>query len=98
MNILDFQLNDWITISVIIAQAGVMYYRLKKVEQRTDCLNNLIIEFAVYKNSLEYHRIEVEKNNTRIESVLEKLDDRLSGIEAHAFEALIKNRNTRGPL
>jgi len=90
MNIFDIALNDLITITIIIAQAGILYYRLKRVENRAEKFNDLIIEFAVHKNTLEHHRIEAEKNNNRIELILEKMDDRLSGIEAHAFEALMR--------
>ncbi len=90
MNIFDIAFNDWITISVIIAQAGVMYYRLKKVEQRTDCLNDLITEFAVYKNSLENYRHDAEKQSSRTEIILQRLDSRLSSIETHALKALIQ--------
>lgn len=97
MTIFDIALNDWMTIVIIVAQAGILYYRLKRVEQRAEKFNDLIVEFAVHKNSLEHHRIEVEKNNIRIENVLEKMDDRLSGIEAHAFKALVKNSH-RGDL
>lgn len=90
MNILDIAFNDLITIVIIIAQAGILYYRLKRVESRAEKFNDLIVEFAVHKNTLEHHRIEAEKNNNRIEVVLEKMDDRLSGIEHSAFKALIK--------
>lgn len=82
--------NDWITVFVLIAQAGIVYYRLKKVEQRTEKLNDLIIDFAVQKNSLENHRNEFEKQSVRIESIIQKLDDRVSGIESHAYEAILK--------
>lgn len=94
MNIIDFQLDDWITISLIIAQAGIMYYRLKKVEQRTDCLNNLVIEFAVYKNSLENYRQDTEKQSNRTEIILQRLDSRLSSIETHALKTLIQQNKT----
>lgn len=94
MNILEFQLNDWITICVLIAQAGVMYYRLKKVEQRTDCFNSLVIEFAVYKNALENYRQNFEKQSSRTEVILQRLDSRLSSIETHALKTLIQqNKN-----
>lgn len=91
MNILDIAINDWITISIIIAQAGVMYYRLKKVEQRTDCLNELIVEFAVQKNSLDHHRREAEKQSSRTEIILQRLDNRLSSIETHALKTIIQH-------
>jgi len=89
MNVSDIAFNDLITISIIIAQAGILYYRLKKVEARAEKFNDLIVEFAVHKNTLEHHRIEAEKNSNRIEVTLEKMEGRLSGIEDHAFEAFI---------
>lgn len=91
MLLTEFSLNDVITITVIIAQAGIVYYRLKKVEQMTDRFNDIIIEFAVYKNSLEHHRHEFEKQSSRFETILNKMDKRISGIETHAYQALIKS-------
>ncbi len=91
----DLSYNDWMTLIVLIAQAGILYYRLKKVEQRTEYFHDLVIEFAVTKNSLELHRQEFEKQSARIDTIIQKLDDRVAGIESHAFEALIKNRSRR---
>ncbi len=91
MNYTDFSINDFITIAVLIAQAGILYYRLKKVEQKTDQFNDLIIEFAIQKTTFKHHKIETDRQVVRIENVLQRLDDRLSGIETHAYEALIKN-------
>lgn len=95
MDLSDYSLNEWITIVVLIAQAGIVYYRLKKMEQRTERFNDLVIEFAVYKNSFEHHRQEFDKHSNRIETIVQKLDDRVAGIEAHAYEALAKNRTLR---
>ena len=95
MDLTEFSLNDLITITVIIAQAGIVYYRLKKVEQKTDQFNELVIKLAVYKNSLENYRNEFEKQSIRIENIIQKLDDRVSGIESHAYEALIKSSRMR---
>lgn len=91
MEFSDLNLNNVITIIVLIAQAGIVYYRLKKVEQTTERFNELFVEFAVHKNSLKHHRQEFEKQSLRIENVIQKLDERLSGIEAHAYEAIMKN-------
>ncbi len=90
-----FDLNEWITIILIIAQAGIVYYRLKRVEQKTENFNQLFIEFAVHRNDLENHKQEFEKHTVRIENVIDKIDSRISGIESHAYEALIKNRHKR---
>lgn len=98
MELPHFDLNEWITIILIITQAGVVYYRLKKVEQSTERFNDLLVEFAVYKNDLENHKLEFEKHTVRIENVIDKIDSRISGIESHAYEALIKNRHKRGEL
>lgn len=95
MELPHFNLNEWITIIVIIAQAGIVYYRLKRVEQSTERFNELFIEFAVHKTELEHHKQEFEKHTTRIENVIDKIDNRLSGMESHAYEALIKNRHKR---
>jgi division protein CdvB (Snf7/Vps24/ESCRT-III family) len=91
MELSQFSLNDLITITIIIAQAGIVYYRLKKVEQKTEQFNSLLIEFAVHKTSLKHHKYEFDKQTSRIENVIQRLDDRLSGIEIHAYEALLKN-------
>lgn len=90
-----FNLNEWITVIVIIAQAGIVYYRLKKVEQSTERFNELFIEFAVHKTELEHHKQEFAKHTARIENVIDKIDSRISGIESHAYEALIKNSHRR---
>ena len=90
MNILDLQLNDLITIAVLIAQAGILVYRMKKVEQRTDCLHDLIVEFAVIKNNVENYKEQTEKQISRTEIILQRLDSRLSSIESHALKTLIQ--------
>lgn len=90
MNFNQFSLDDWVTVILIIAQAGVVYYRLKKVEQKTDQFNSLLIEFAVHKNSFKNLKYEFEKQSLRIENIIQRLDDRLLGIEAYAYEAVIK--------
>lgn len=95
MNLLDFSLNDWITIILIIAQAGIVYYRLKKVEEQTEVINNLVVEFAVYKTSLKHHHDEFEKQSIRIDRIVQRLDDRVKNIETHAYQTLIKYRNTQ---
>jgi hypothetical protein len=91
MEILNIALTDWVTIVIIIAQAGVMYYRLKKVEQRTDLFNELMIEFAVHKKTLELHREESEKQSSRTEIILQRLDTRLSSIETQALRTLMQH-------
>lgn len=91
MDFTALSLNDLITITVIIAQAGVVYYRLKKVEQRAEHFNDLIIEFAVHKNLLKYHRNEFEKQSARIERIIQRLEDRLLSIESRAYKTFIKN-------
>ncbi len=88
MNLSEFSLNDWITIIVIIAQGGIVYYRLKKVEQMAEQFNNLLIEFAVHKNSLKHYREQYDKQSNRIEDIVQKLHDRVSHIEVKAIEAL----------
>jgi hypothetical protein len=88
---LNIALTDWVTIVIIIAQAGVMYYRLKKVEQRTDLFNELMIEFAVHKKTLELHREESEKQSSRTEIILQRLDTRLSSIETQALRTLMQH-------
>lgn len=95
MNFLEISLDDWLTIVLIIAQAGIVYYRLKRVEEKAERFNDLIVEFAVHKNSLEHHRNEFEKQSVRVERIIQKLDDRVSGIESHAYEALMKNSQAR---
>lgn len=91
MDLSQFSINDFITITVLIAQAGIVYYRLKRVEEKAEKFNDLVIKFAVHKNSLDHHRSEFEKQSIRIERIIQKLDERVSGIESHAYEALIKN-------
>ena len=91
----SISLNEWITIILLIAQAGVIYYRLKKVEQTTDRFNEIFIEFAVHKNSLQNHINDFEKHAVRVETVIDKLDTRISGIESHAYEALMKDIKRR---
>ena len=88
MNLSEFSLNDWITIIIIVAQAGIVYYRLKKVEQITEQFNDLLIEFAVHKNSLHHYREQYDKQSMRIENIVQKLHDRISNIEVKAIEAL----------
>ena len=88
MEVSQFSLNDWITIIVIIAQAGIVYYRLKKVEQMTEQFHDLLIEFAVHKNSLKHYREQYDKQSMRIENIVQKLHDRVSHIEVKAIEAL----------
>ena len=85
MNLIELSLNDWFTVIVIIAQAGIVYDRLKKVEQKTERFDDLVVELAVCKNSLENHRNEFEKQSVRIEKAVQKLDDRLLGIETRAL-------------
>lgn len=85
MNFSDFVFQDWLTIVVIIAQAGVIYYRLKKVEEATEKIADLITEMAVMKNSLKNHQKDFEKFSHRTDILIQKLDDRVSGIEVHAF-------------
>lgn len=90
MNILDFTFNDGITIFLIIAQAGILYYRLKKVEEQTAVINDLVVEFAVHKTSLKYHRNEFEKQSIRIDKITQRLDDRISHVESCAYHGLLK--------
>ncbi len=90
MDFTQISLNDLITISIIIAQAGIVYYRLKKVEQKTDILNDLLIELAVHKTSLNHYRDQYEKQSSRIEGLVQKLHDRISSVESKAFEAFVK--------
>lgn len=85
MNFTQFSLDDWVTFTLIIAQAGVVYYRLKKVEQKTEEFNSLLIEFAVHKNSFKHLKYEFEKQSMRIESIIQRLDNRLLRIETYAF-------------
>jgi len=91
MQFFDIALHDWATLCAIIGQAAILFYRMKKVEQRTDCFSDLMIEFAVQKKSLELHREEVEKQSSRTEIILQRLDSRLSLIESHALKNLIQN-------
>ena len=88
MEVSQFSINDWITVIVIIAQAGVVYYRLKKIEQKTEEFNDLLVEFAVHKNSLKHYREQHDKQSNRIENIVQKLHDRISNIEIKAIEAL----------
>lgn len=90
MNFNQFSLDDWVTVILIIAQAGVVYYRLKKVEQKTEEFNKLLVDFAVHKNSFKHLKHEFEKQSMRIENIIQRLDDRLLGIEAYACETLMK--------
>lgn len=90
MTMTEISLNDLITICLIIAQAGVVYYRVKKVEQRMEELNNLLVEFAVHKNSLKHYRDQYEKQSTSIEFLVQKLHDRISGLESKAFDIFAK--------
>lgn len=90
MDFSQFTLNDIVTMTVIIAQAGVVYYRLKKVEQKTEQFNDLLIEFAVHKNSLKHYSEQHDKQSIRIENIVQKLHDRISGIEIKTFEVLKK--------
>lgn len=85
MNFHYLSFDEWITIILIIAQAGVLYYRLKKVEQKTEEFNSLFVEFAVHKNSFKHLKYEFEKQSLRIEKIIQRLDDRLLSIETHAF-------------
>lgn len=89
MTLFDFSLDDGITIFLIIAQAGILYYRLKKVEEQTAIINDLIVEFAVHKTSLKHHRNEFEKQSIRIDKIIQRLDDRILNIESHAYQALV---------
>jgi hypothetical protein len=92
MEITDISINQWITMILIIAQGGIVYYRLKKVEQSTERFNDLFIEFAVHKNTFKNHLRHFEKQSIRVENVIEKLDNRISGIEAQAYESFVKNK------
>jgi hypothetical protein len=90
MEFFEFSLNDWLTLGLIIAQAGIVYYRLTKVEEKAERFNELIIEFAVQKNSLKHHRDDYEKQSFRIERIIQKLEDRVAGIETQAIETLLE--------
>ncbi len=85
MDFHQFSLDDWVTVILIIAQAGIIYYRLKKVEQQTEEFNSLFIEFAVHKNSFKHLKHEFEKQSLRIETIIQRLDNRLLGIETYAL-------------
>ena len=91
MNIENISINEWITMILVIAQGGIVYYRLKKVEQSTERFNDLFIEFAVHKNAFQNHIRHFEKQSIRVENVIEKLDSRISGIETQAYKSFIKN-------
>ena len=95
MDLSQISINEWITIILIIAQGGVTYYRLKKVEQSTERFNELFIEFAVHKNAFKNHVRHFEKQSAHVENIIEKLDSRIAGIESHAYEALIKSAHQR---
>lgn len=91
MEFYNLSLNDIVTIIIIIAQGGIMYYRLKKVEQSTDRFNDLFIEFAVHKNAFQNHIHHFEKQSSRAEKIIDKLDKRIANIESHAYEVWIKS-------
>ena len=91
MNLDQLTFNDWMTLIVIIAQAGIVYYRLKRVERKAEKINKLIVEFAIQKNTFEHHQSDFDKEQKRMEKNLNKLDDRISGIELHAVDLLFKN-------
>lgn len=90
MDFTHISLNDLMTISIIVAQAGIVYYRLKKVEQKTEILNDLLIELAVHKTSLGHYHDQYEKHSSRIECLVQKLHDRISMIESKALNAFVK--------
>lgn len=95
MDLSHFSVNDLITIIVLIAQAGIVYYRLKKVEQSAEKLNELFIAFAVHENKFQNHVHNFEKNSIRVDNNIERLDNRLSGVENQAYAALIKSRKQK---
>lgn len=91
MQMTDFSINEWLTILVVIAQAGVTYYRLKRVEQSTERFHDLFTEFAVYKNAFNNHMRQFEKQSTHVEKIIERLENKISCVEAQTYKALIKN-------
>lgn len=84
-----FSLQDWLTIILLIAQAGIVYHRLKKVEEVTEKFIELTLTFAVLKNTVEHHKKEFESFSRRTERTFQKMDERLSGIESHTLKSLI---------
>ena len=95
MELESLSFNNLITIIVIIAQAGIVYYRLKKVEQSAEKLNELFIAFAVHENKFQNHLQHFEKNSMRVDNNIERLDNRISGVENQAYAALIKSRKQK---
>ena len=90
MQLTDFTFNEWTTFLILIAQAGITYYRLKKVEQSTERFHDLFVDFAVHKNAFKNHMRQFEKQSVHVENIIERLDKRIAGIEVQTYEVLIK--------
>ena len=90
MTLADFSIQDWITIILLIAQAGIVYYRLKKVEQVAEKFTDVTIAFAVLKNSFETHQKEFEKFAVKTDQSIQHIDQRMHSIELRTHKILPK--------